>query len=251
MTASGAIDEATLVRRRRAILYALARTLPREQALEAIAMWNREYRHGRSAFDGLNLYARRVCAKFDRTGMHIELLQRLTQAFYVDDRDLPDDPGPMTQAPLLDAAAAESAILDGAAKEPDLSGGSASPAAAPRTGPPPAVATWLAVVRRLARELSAHDAPAAASMPRAILGSATKSGVDPDARELIRLALEDRYSPRLDRLSERDLHALLNRAYVHAVNAVGPVLADRLLSASILAVEAAPEGVAFPPRRLL
>lgn len=253
MTSAGPIDEATLVRRRRAIMHALARTLPREQALEAIAMWNRDYRHGRSAFDGLNLYARRVCAKFDRVGMHIELLQRLTQAFYVEERDLPQDPGPATQAPGLapgtptedgDAETTAEPVAEGDFPPP-------RPAAAHRVGPPPEVATWLAVVRQLARELGAHDGPAAASMPRAVLGAAVQNGVDLDARDLIRLALEDRFSPRLDRLRTRELHTLLNIAYVHAVNAVGPVLADRLLSAAVHAVEGTAEGAAFPPRRLL
>ena len=83
---------------------------------------------------------------------------------------------------------------------------------------------------RLSRELAAHDRPAAAALPRAILGGATRAGVDAEARELVRLALEDKLSPRLDRLAVADLHALLNLAYVHVATAVGPVLADRMLS---------------------
>jgi hypothetical protein len=242
------LDAATLVRRRRAIMHALQRTLPREQALEAVALWNREYRHGRSAFDGLNMFARRVCARFDRIGAHIELLQRLTQAFYLDEDDLPADPGPLTHAPALEPGdAAPASVPRARAPAGDLA---ATPSSS-RAKPTAEVATWLALVRGFARALAAHDPPAAAAMPRAILGGATQRGVDADARELIRLALEDRYGMRLDRVGREELHALLNAAYVHAANAVGPVLADRLLSATVAAVEGTPEGTAFPPRRLL
>jgi len=116
---------------------------------------------------------------------------------------------------------------------------------------PPEVATWLKVVMRLSRELAAQDRPAAAALPRAILGGATRAGVDAEARELVRLALEDKLSPRLDRLVVADLHALLNLAYVHAATAVGPVLADRMLSTAIRSVENSAEGAAFSPRKLL
>ena len=67
----------------------------------------------------------------------------------------------------------------------------------------------------------------------------------------MRLALEDKLSPRLDRLAVADLHALLNLAYVHAATAVGPVLADRMLSTAIRSVENSAEGAAFSPRKRL
>ena len=52
-------------------------------------------------------------------------------------------------------------------------------------------------------------------------------------------------------MTEGHAHALLNFAYVHAATAVGPVLADRILSAAISAVDAMPEGTLYPPRKLL
>jgi hypothetical protein len=47
------------------------------------------------------------------------------------------------------------------------------------------------------------------------------------------------------------MHALLNFAYVHAATAVGPVLADRILSAAVMAVDAMPEAALYAPRKLL
>ena len=269
------VDDATLARRRRAIAHALAGFLPREQALEAIALWHDEYRHGRSAFDGLTMYARQVCARFDRAGLHSELIQRLTQAFYLDEQALPPDPLARATAPppAANVASAEASVPGTQARRVAPPADLAPPAprpdplviattAAPDTAPParakpaprfapPEVATWLRIVARLARELAAEDRPAAAALPRAILAGATRAGVDAESRELVRLALEDKLSPRLDRLGVTELHALLNLAYVHAANAVGPVAADRMLAAAVRAVESSAEGAAFPPRKLL
>jgi hypothetical protein len=269
------IDDTMLVRRRRAIVHALTGFLPRAQVLEALAVWHDEYRHGRSAFDGLTMYARQVCARFDRAGLHSELVQRLTQAFYLDDHALPPDPWPIAPPPATHPPApaggdvpavkagtigVETPPVAPPADRPDplVIATTASPDTAPPASPrpaqrtvPPEVATWLKVVMRLARELAAQDRPAAAALPRAILGGATRAGVDAEARELVRLALEDKLSPRLDRLAVHDLHALLNLAYVHAATAVGPVLADRMLSTAIRSVENSAVGAAFSPRKLL
>jgi len=62
---------------------------------------------------------------------------------------------------------------------------------------------------------------------------------------------EGKINERLFHVTEGHAHALLNFAYVHAATAVGPVLADRILSAAISAVDAMPEGTLYPPRKLL
>ena len=102
-----------------------------------------------------------------------------------------------------------------------------------RVAPPAHVATWLKVIQRLVAELQPHDRAAAISLVRAMLQGATAVGVDPVARELVRLALEGKINERLYHVTEGHVHALLNFAYVHAATAVGPVLADRILSAAI------------------
>ena len=245
-----------VVRRRRAVYAALLTIFPADRARLAVAVWDRDYRHGRSPYDGLNVFARQVCGQFGENGRHRELIQRLMEFFFAPDAALPADPGPhdaggsRTPAPPDEAAAARpeppanSAATDEAPVRPDIAG-------LRRVAPPAHVATWLKVIQRLVAELQPHDRAAAISLVRAMLQGATAVGVDPVARELVRLALEGKINERLYHVTEGHMHALLNFAYVHAATAVGPVLADRILSAAISAVDAMPEAALYAPRKLL
>jgi hypothetical protein len=64
------------------------------------------------------------------------------------------------------------------------------------------------------------------------------------------VALEGKFNERLYHVTEGHAHALLNFAYVHAATAAGPVLADRILSAAITAVDAMREAALYAPRKL-
>ena len=52
-------------------------------------------------------------------------------------------------------------------------------------------------------------------------------------------------------VTDANLRALLNFAYVHAASATGPVVADRVLGRAVAAVEAMPEAALFSSRKLL
>lgn len=242
-----------VVRRRRAVYAALLTVFPADRARLAVAVWDRDYRHGRSPYDGLNVFARQVCGQFGENGRHRELIQRLMEFFFAPEAALPDDPGPhdlgSTRTPAQEAAApAEPALPadpgDEAPPRPDI-------ARLRRVAAPAHVATWLKVIQRLVAELQPHDRAAAISLVRAMLQGATAVGVDLVARELVRLALEGKINERLYHVTEEHMHALLNFAYVHAATAVGPVLADRILSAAIVAVDGMPEAALYAPRKLL
>jgi hypothetical protein len=116
---------------------------------------------------------------------------------------------------------------------------------------PPNVAVWLKLLQRFVADLQPHDRAAATSLVRAMLQAASAMGVDPVSRELIRLALEGRNNERLHRVTDANLRALLNFAYVHAATAIGPVAADRVLGRAVAAVESMPEAGLFSPRKLL
>jgi hypothetical protein len=252
-------DTAEIVRRRRAVFAALLMVFPRDDAIAAVAVWDRDYRDGRSPYDGLNVFARHVCSQFAQPGRHRELIQRLMECFFAPESALPADPGSPAKlvratgasttaaATVPAAAAAETSVAGAAPVVPAV----ADPAPARTVTAPPSVATWLRIIQRFVAELAPVDRAAATTLPSAMLQNAVKLGVDPLARELLRLALEGRNNERLQRVTERDLRTLLNHAYVHAATAAGPVAADRALARAIAAVEAMPEGERFAPRRLL
>lgn len=269
---------ADVIRRRRAVFGALLTIFPRADAHAAVAIWDRDYRHGRSQYDGLNVFARQVCGQFAQPGRHRELIQRLMEFFFAPESALPPDPGthdrqlaiatrpipaadplpasvsqgpavpplePANPAPSTEAAQVDAPRPMG----PAATAGAADSARAP--GAPPHVATWLRLIARLVADLQPHDRAAALTLVRAMLQSASSLGVDPVARELLRLALEGRYNERLVRVTNENLHALLNFAYVHIATAIGPVAADRVMTQSIQAVDGTPEGRNFAPRKLL
>ncbi len=107
MTDDAAAD---VVRRRRAVFGALLTVFPEADAHAAVAIWDRDYRHGRSVYDGLNVFARQVCGQFAQPGRHRELIQRLMEYFFAPETALPPDPGPHTH-PVRVPMAAERAPL--------------------------------------------------------------------------------------------------------------------------------------------
>lgn len=249
-------DTAEIVRRRRAVFAALLTVFPRDHAIAAVAVWDRDYRDGRSAYDGLNVFARHVCSQFEQPGRHRELIQRLMECLFAPESALPADPGSPAKlvgatGALTAAAATVPAAESSVAGDAPVAPAVADPAPVRMVTAPPSVATWLRIIQRFVAELVPVDRAAATTLPSAMLQNAVKLGVDPLARELLRLALEGRNNERLQRVTERDLRTLLNHAYVHAATAAGPVAADRALARAIAAVEAMPEGERFAPRRLL
>ncbi len=248
---------ADVVRRRCAVFGALLTVFPPAEAHAAVAIWDRDYRHGRSQYDGLNVFARQVCGQFDQPGRHRELIQRLMEYFFAPDDVLPPDPGPHTDPRRVDHAPPPPAPVAPATPAPAPVVGPASSRDAPErpgirhVGVPPNVAVWLKLVQRFVADLQPHNRAAATSLVRAMLQASSALGVDPVSRELVRLALEGRNNERLHRVTDANLRALLNFAYVHAASATGPVVADRVLGRAIAAVEAMPEAALFSPRKLL
>lgn len=247
---------ADVVRRRRAVFGALLTVFPPADAHAAVAIWDRDYRHGRSQYDGLNVFARQVCGQFDQPGRHRELIQRLMEYFFAPEDVLPPDPGPHTDPrrvdhapppePVARAVSVPVPVMDAASSRdaPDRPGQR-------HIGAPPNVAVWLKLLQRFVADLQPHNRAAATSLVRAMLQASSALGVDPVSRELVRLALEGRNNERLHRVTDANLRALLNFAYVHAASATGPVVADRVLGLAVAAVEAMPEAALFSPRKLL
>ncbi len=248
---------ADVVRRRRAVFGALLTVFPPAEAHAAVAIWDRDHRHGRSKYDGLNVFARQVCGQFDHPGCHRELIQRLMEYFFAPDDVLPPDPGPHTDPRRVDHAPPPSAPVAPAVAAPLPVMDPASSRVAPErprmrhVGAPPNVAVWLKLVQRFVADLQPHNRAAATSLVRAMLQASSALGVDAVSRELVRLALEGRNNERLHRVTDANLRALLNFAYVHAASATGPVVADGVLARAVAAVEAMPEAALFSPRKLL
>lgn len=253
-------NNADVVRRRRAVFGALLAIFPPVEAHAAVAIWDRDYRHGRSQYDGLNVFARQVCGQFDQPGRHRELIQRLMEYFFAPEDVLPPDPGPHTDPRVVDHApppaappvtVAPTVVALPTTTEPAASRDARERPGIRHVGAPPNVAVWLKVLQRFVADLQPHNRAAATSLVRAMLQASSALGVDPVSRELVRLALEGRNNERLHRVTDANLRALLNFAYVHAASATGPVVADRVLGRAVAAVEAMPEAALFSPRKLL
>ena len=247
---------ADVVRRRRAVFGALLTVFPPADAHAAVAIWDRDYRHGRSQYDGLNVFARQVCGQFDQPGRHRELIQRLMEYFFAPEDVLPPDPGPHTDPRRVDHASPPEPVARAVSVPVPVMDAANSRDAPDRPGQrhigaPPNVAVWLKLLQRFVADLQPHNRAAATSLVRAMLQASSALGVDPVSRELVRLALEGRNNERLHRVTDANLRALLNFAYVHAASATGPVVADRVLGLAVAAVEAMPEAALFSPRKLL
>jgi hypothetical protein len=249
-----------VIRRRRAVYAALLTIFPPELARQAVGVWDRDYRHGRSPYDGLNVFARQVCGQFGEGGRHRELIQRLMEFFFAPESGLPADPGPHDAPRVASSTPQPAPPMNGSghpAPSPVPAAEIVASAAVPdlarlrRVAAPAHVATWLRVIQRLVAELQPHDRGAAITLVRVMLQGANTVGVDPVARELVRMAIEGTNNDRLYRVTEAHLQALLNVAYVHTATAIGPVLADRVLSSAITTVEGMPEAALFAPRKLL
>ena len=248
-----------VIRRRRAVYAALLTIFPPELARQAVGVWDRDYRHGRSPYDGLNVFARQVCSQFGESGRHRELIQRLMEFFFAPENGLPADPGAHDAPRAAPLASPTTPIVNDPAPPapvPAASGEAIAsavpdPARLRRVAAPAHVATWLRVIQRLVAELQPHDRNAAITLVRVMLQRASTVGVDPAARELVRMAIEGTNNERLYRVTEAHLQSLLNVAYVHTATAIGPVLADRVLSSAIATVEGMPEAALYAPRKLL
>ncbi len=272
------LDTPLAIRRRRAFLAALMPMVGRDAALEAIDLWENAFGSEQPPWRGLSQFSTLVIQELSWKIKPEDLTIRLLEHLRLAEHMLPPDPGAMRHGAvngvesLHGAAPALATALDhthAAAQAPKAESveRSAAPRATQRNPGPAAAGAPAAPVAA-----GSNDSPSSRTL-RALLIRLRDTARENDARlakEVIRSFVKAARA-QFPRDIAHDLGALMigaspslahdyprpravevvNLLYVALAQLLGPVSADRLLTASVRAVEELPEARAFAPRDLL